>query len=178
MSAEADLAFVALFAILMPILDYLVLWPAFLRRAQRDPVAARRRLWIEAMVVSWALVAVGAFLWSRHDRSWREFGFVWPEGWRLWTACVVIAPIAAYYAWSAMAVAANADLRSAVRVQYGSLAQMMPHTRAELRWYIVTSLSSGFCEEFLFRAYFVWALAPWLGWWSAAALSIPAFAVA
>jgi membrane protease YdiL (CAAX protease family) len=34
-----------------------------------------------------------------------------------------------------------------------------------------------FCEEFLFRGYFIWTLAPWLGWWGAAALSALVFAI-
>ena len=38
------------------------------------------------------------------------------------------------------------------------------------------SLTAGFCEEFLYRGYFIWVLAPWLGWWGAAALSVACFA--
>ena len=43
-------------------------------------------------------------------------------------------------------------------------------------WFGGVSLTAGFCEEFLFRGYFIWALAPWLGWWGAAALSLLIFA--
>jgi membrane protease YdiL (CAAX protease family) len=39
------------------------------------------------------------------------------------------------------------------------------------------SLTAGFCEEFLFRGYFIWVFAPWLGWWGAAALSVLIFAI-
>ena len=39
------------------------------------------------------------------------------------------------------------------------------------------SLTAGFCEEFLYRGYFIWVLAPWLGWWGAAAVSLLFFAV-
>jgi membrane protease YdiL (CAAX protease family) len=38
------------------------------------------------------------------------------------------------------------------------------------------SLTAGCCEEFLFRGYFIRALAPWLGWWGAATLSLLIFA--
>ena len=38
------------------------------------------------------------------------------------------------------------------------------------------TLLDGIAEEFLFRGYFIWALAPWLGWWGAAALSVALFA--
>jgi uncharacterized protein len=40
------------------------------------------------------------------------------------------------------------------------------------------SITAGFCEEFLFRGYFIWVFAPWLGWWGAATLSLAIFAVA
>lgn len=54
----------------------------------------------------------------------------------------------------------------------------MPHTRTELYWFFGVSLTAGFCEEFLYRGYFIWVFAPWLGWWGAAALSVPFFAIA
>ena len=63
-----------------------------------------------------------------------------------------------------------------MRGQLGKLAAFLPHTRPELSSFVGVSLTAGFCEEFLFRGYFVWALGPWLGWWGAAALSVPFFA--
>ncbi|MCI0376926.1 MAG: CPBP family intramembrane metalloprotease [Gemmataceae bacterium] len=44
-------------------------------------------------------------------------------------------------------------------------------------WFGGVSLTAGFCEEFLFRGYFIWVFAPWLGWWGAAALSVLIFAI-
>lgn len=44
-------------------------------------------------------------------------------------------------------------------------------------WFGGVSLTAGFCEEFLFRGYFIWALAPRLGWWGAATLSAVFFAL-
>ena len=52
----------------------------------------------------------------------------------------------------------------------------MPQTRADLVLLGGVSLTAGFCEEFLYRGYFIWVLAPWLGWWGAAALSVAFFA--
>jgi membrane protease YdiL (CAAX protease family) len=54
---------------------------------------------------------------------------------------------------------------------------MMPQTPTELCWFGGVSLTAGFCEEFLYRGYFIWAFAPWLGWWGAAALSMAIFAM-
>jgi membrane protease YdiL (CAAX protease family) len=52
----------------------------------------------------------------------------------------------------------------------------MPRNQRELFCFGALSITAGFCEEFLFRGYFIWALTPWLGWWGAAALSVVLFA--
>jgi membrane protease YdiL (CAAX protease family) len=54
----------------------------------------------------------------------------------------------------------------------------MPRSRAEVRRFTAVSFTAGFCEEFLYRGYFLWALTPFLGWWGAAALSVPLFGLA
>src|SRR5262249_19119191 len=68
--------------------------------------------------------------------------------------------------------------QASVRKQFGALAGMLPNTRPELGWWVAVSLTAGFCEEFLFRGYFIWSFEPWLGWWGAAGLSAPFFALA
>ena len=39
------------------------------------------------------------------------------------------------------------------------------------------SVTAGVCEELLFRGLLIGMLAPWLGWWGAAALGVPLFGV-
>jgi membrane protease YdiL (CAAX protease family) len=124
------------------------------------------------------LVAFGAAIWMASDRSWESFGFRIPEGWRLWTSIALILLLAAYHVYAVVALACSSEARASVRQQFGNLGSaIMPHTRGELCWFGGVSLTAGFCEEFLFRGYFIWALAPWLGWWGAAALSLLIFAL-
>ena len=59
----------------------------------------------------------------------------------------------------------------------GGATAVVPHTRSELPFFMGVSVTAGFCEEFLFRGYFIWTLAPWLGWWGAAALSTVIFGI-
>jgi membrane protease YdiL (CAAX protease family) len=177
MTTLPDLLYVALFAVALPLWDYLVSWPASRRQPQADPAWARMRIWRVAIGSGWALVAVGAALWVWNDRSWRSFGFSVPDGWRLWTSIALFLLLAAYYAYAAATVARSPEQRANVRQQITpGIAAVLPHTRTEMYWFGGVSLTAGFCEEFLFRGYFIWALAPWLGWWGAAALSLLIFA--
>ncbi len=177
MTTLPDLLYVAYFAVAGPLIDYLVFWPAFLRRSKIDPARARTWLWALTIGSQWAGVALGAALWLSNDRSWRSFGFSMPEGWRLWVPVALGLLLVAYAVYAVAAVARDAEARESVRRQKsGKIPVVLPRTRAELSWWGGVSLTAGFCEEFLFRGYFIWALSPWLGWWGAAALSVALFA--
>lgn len=177
MPGVLDFLFVAYFAVVGPLYDYLVYWPAFRRRVQADPRRARRWMWATCVVFAWAGVAVGAAIWVWHGRDWASFGFTVPDGWRLWVSIALVLLLAAYAVYAVVAVAGSGEARAGVRGQFGSTVAILPRTRAELGLFGGLSLTAGFCEEFLFRGYFVWVFAPWLGWWGAAAVSAVLFGV-
>lgn len=86
--------------------------------------------------------------------------------------------LAAYLALGAVSVDRDAKAREGVRKQFtGKLADVMPRTRPEMALFGGVALTAGFCEECLFRGFFIWALSPWIGWWGAAALSLAIFAL-
>lgn len=178
MTTLPDLIFVTLFAVAGPLIDYSVFWPAYRRLSQPDPAWARRWLWASAIGSQWTLVLVGVALWVASSRSWTSFGFTVPDGWRLWIAVALFLLLAAYHVWAVATLARSSDARARLRQQLGPLTAVMPHTRTELYWFGGVSLTAGFCEEFLYRGYFIWVFSPWLGWWGAAALSLPFFAIA
>jgi membrane protease YdiL (CAAX protease family) len=171
----ADLLYVVYFAAIGPLIDYWIFWPSIRRGLETDPARARVRLWAWSMS-AWVTVAVGAALWMWYGRSWAAFGFTLPDGWRLWTSIGLVLLLAAYYAVGARSITTNAETLANVRQQAETIAAMMPHTLREMYGWSVVSLTAGFCEEFLFRGYFIWGFAPWLGWWGAAALSLLIFA--
>jgi len=125
----------------------------------------------------WMLVAFGAAIWMASERAWASFGFTVPHGWRLWTAIAVFLLLAVYHALAIATLARSSAARASLRQQFGPVTAVLPHTQTELYWFGGVSLTAGFCEEFLFRGYFIWVLAPWLGWWGAAALSHLIFTV-
>lgn len=177
MTTVSDLVYVALFAVAGPVIDYRVFWPAFRRLSQADPAWARRWLWLSSIGHLWMLIAFGAALWLARDRSWTSFGFSVPDGWRLWTSIALVLLLVVYHVYAIATLVRSSEARASLRQQFGPLTDVIPHTRIEVYWFSGVSLTAGFCEEFLYRGYFIWVFVPWLGWWGAAALSLPFFAV-
>lgn len=178
MTTLPDLIFVAVFAVAAPLIDHLVFWPAHRRLFQADP--AWSRSWFCAWTISnqWILVAFGVALWVASGRSFASLGLTVPNGWRLWAAIALVLLLAAYQGWAIRVLSRSAEQRASLRGQVNSLTAVLPQTRTELQWFGGVSLTAGFCEEFLYRGYFIWVFAPWLGWWGAAVLALPFFAVA
>lgn len=172
-----DHLYVVLFAVVLPLIDYVFFWPGFRRRAQDDPARARMWLWAWTIGSAWPIVALGAWLWVANDRSWASFGFSAPVGWRLWTAVALTLLLVAYFVTAIASLVRSAEQRGSLRQQIGTLDTVLPHTQRELSWFAGVSITAGFCEEFLYRGYFIWVLAPWIGWWGAASISILTFAI-
>src|SRR5262245_37135844 len=154
MTTLPDLIYVAVFAVVGPLIDYSVFWPAHRRLSRVDPAWARTWLWASAIGHQWLLIALGAALWMASGRSWTSFGFSAPDGWRLWTSIAVFLLAAAYYVGAVATLIRSADARASLRKQFGPLTAVIPHTRTELYWFGGVSLTAGFCEEFLYRGYF------------------------
>lgn len=171
-----DLLYVALFAAVLPLLDYAFFWPGFRRRAEVDLARAKTWLYGWSIPSAWATVAIGVAIWAAYDRPWSALGFTVPQGWRLWVAIAVVLLLVAYTVLAVISLVREAAARANLRQQIGTATGMMPRTRAELYAFVGVSLTAGFCEEFLFRGYFIWAFTPWLGWWGAATLSLALFA--
>jgi membrane protease YdiL (CAAX protease family) len=173
-----DLLYVAVIAIAL-LLDHFALWPAFLRRSHADPGRARVWLWSRWMSMLWTLVAAGVALWVFEARAWRSLRLIVPQGWRLLGAIGLVSVLAITYTRTAVKVARSSrSRRIRVQKQFGSVAVALPHTQYELGWFVALSLSAGFCEEFIFRGYLIWAFQWVLGLWGAAALSAVVFTAA
>lgn len=174
----SDLLYVFLFAVAAPLIDYAVFWPAHRRLFGADPAWSRVWLCAWTMANQWTLVAFGLALWMASGRSLASLGLNVPDGWRLWAALALILLLVAYQVWASRSLQRSAETRADVRQQLSSLSAVLPHTRTELQWFTGLSLTAGFCEELLYRGFFIWVFAPWTGWWGAAALSLPCFALA
>jgi membrane protease YdiL (CAAX protease family) len=173
-----DFLYLAIIAIGL-FLDHFALWPAFLRRSQVNPASARLWVWSVWMSMLWALVAAGIMLWLYEARAWEALGLVVPYGWRLLSATgLALLLVVAYARTIAKIARIPYSRRVNLQNQFGKLAVVLPHTRSELGCFVALSLSAGFCEEFIFRGYLIWAFRPVLGLWGAAAISVIVFASA
>ena len=171
-----DLLYLALIATGL-LLDHIVLWPTFLRRSQANPSRARLWLWSAWMIVLWTLVTAGVALWLFEARAWGSLRLIIPHGWRFWGAIGLGLMLVISYARTAVRIARSKRPR---RIKMGNphVERLSPHTRSELSWWVAVSLSAGFCEEFIFRGYLIWAFQPVLGLWGAAGFSVVVFAAA
>jgi len=174
--ATLDWLYLALIALGL-LLDHFVLWRAFVRRSQADAVRARTWLWTRWMILLWTLAAGGVALWWLEARAWELLRLVPPHGWRLWVAVALVLAVVTTYTRRVLRIARSTRSRR-VKMARPDVVRLVPHDSAELRWWIALSVSAGFCEEFIFRGYLIWALQPVLGLWGAAAFSVAAFAAA
>jgi len=170
-----DFVFVALLAVAWPLYEHFVDWPRFMRRLRDEPLQARPREYAGTIATQWLIVAAAVALWVRAGRPWAALGLAAPGGLRLWVSAAVVMLLAALYGAQAAALARSPKARGRVRQAIVRLEALLPHTTSEFRWFLALSLTAGVCEEFLFRGYLVWTLAPWLGWWGAAALGAGCF---
>lgn len=171
-----DLLYLALIATLL-LLDYFVLWPTFLRRSQAAPDRARLWLWSRWIIMLWTLATAGVAMWLIEGRTWASLRLIAPHGWRMWGAVGLALTLAVTYGRTVVRIARSKRRR---RIKLGNphVEQYSPHTRSDLGWWVALSLSAGFCEEFIFRGYLLWAFQPSLGLWGAAVLSVVVFALA
>jgi len=171
----SDFSYLALIATLL-LFDYFVLWPGFLRRSQANPGRARLWLWSGWMIMLWTLVVAGAALWLFEARAWSALRLIVPRGWRLWGAVALVLMVAISYARTVARITRSKSPR--IKMGHPYVEKLAPHTQSELSWWVAMSLSAGFCEEFVFRGYLIWAFQPLLGLVGAALFSVVVFAMA
>ena len=164
MPGPLDFAYFVLVAVVMSLYEHFIFWPHFRAEVARNAQAARLHAYRRAIVFQWAAVALMLAIWLPAGRPLADLGLAPPSGLRWIVSIAVVVAMVAFFVVQRRSVArASAEALAAVRPRLGGLDFMLPHTQREHRWFLALSLTAGVCEEIIYRGYFVWLLAPWLG---------------
>jgi len=137
------------------------------------------RLYRNTVIELWLLTAVVLSWWFWAGRAIAVIGLGIPGGWGFWIGVIVFVVVTVALGRQIAVVRSSADARAQVRKQLsGSTALIVPHNTQERLIAVSAGLTAGFCEEVLYRAFFLWYLMTWLPDFAAVAISSILFGVA
>jgi membrane protease YdiL (CAAX protease family) len=173
-----DFAFLFTLIVLTSIFEYYVFWPRFKAETTAGRPGARVRGYRRTILGQAGFAAAALAIWWHYRRPAAALRLTIPTGWQLWLGIALVLLMIAFVAFQLSSVARLPyERRVAARPKLGNVTFILPHTRAEHRWFLALSLTAGVCEELLYRGYVVWALTPWLGVLGAFVAATVAFAI-
>jgi len=153
----------ALIALASPLVDWLWLYPRFLRAAKAGVPGARRRLYLTGILWSWGLMAFVLALWASRGRPWGgiELGASTPLRLGIRRA---LAAVYLVLMWSARRkLLARPDRLERFRRKLGDGDPLIPRTSGERRGFTLVAITAGVCEEVLYRGFVMWYAGVWAG---------------
>jgi membrane protease YdiL (CAAX protease family) len=140
---------------------------------------ARSSAYRYVLIGEWGITAVALLLWARAHRAWNTLGLVPPRDWHLVPGILIATLIVAITIRQSRAVKRlGAERRAALRGRLSEGEFFLPHTPAEQRWFLLVSLTAGFCEELLYRGFLTWLVASYVGLPAAIGVVAVAFGLA
>lgn len=167
-----DHLFVALIVVGLPLYGW-VSYPKFVERARQHGGPVRTARYWQIVGLQWSLVAALGAWWVRAGRSIGDGVQLGSSPWLgLGITTVVIAGMMLQY--RALRRLSTGQ-RDAMHAQIAGVADLLPHTRTELRTFQLVSATAGVCEEILFRGFLLWYLCLFVPVWPAILLGAVAF---
>jgi len=147
-----------------PVLEWLWLYPRFVRANKAGTPGARQGYYLGGMLMEWTAVACVIALWASNARPWAMLGLGLGTPLRLAIGLVLAALYLALAAKQRRAIIARPDGMEIMRRQFGkSGADLVPHTLGERRVFGALSITAGICEELLYRGFVMWYVGHWTG---------------
>jgi membrane protease YdiL (CAAX protease family) len=179
MPDPADHLLFVLIAALYPLYSTFVWYRRLRPRLEAGRTGALVRFYGETVIELWLLTAAVLSWWFWAGRTSDAIGLGIPGGRAFWIGVVVVAGCALVLGLQLTMVRSSAEARAKVRNQLaGSTGLIVPRSNRERRMAVAAGLTAGFCEEVLYRAYFMGYLIVWLPGAAAVAISAAVFGMA
>ena len=164
MPTSIDIAFAIAFPTLIVAVEVLYFNKRLKARIAARLSNARRNAYAYVVAGEWGITAIALPLWARAHRPWTTLGLVPPRDWHLVPGVLITALIIALTVRQSRKVQRlSVERRAALRGRLGEAEFFLPHTPAEHRWFLLLSLTAGFCEELLYRGFLTWLVAWYAG---------------
>ncbi len=137
--------------------------PGAKARIESGEPGARRRVYWETCGIQWVLTAVVLGGWWYAARPWAELGLSNQLTWQFWVALAIAVAVSAAMAAQFVAALRTPESRHKGRASFGEAAFILPHSRGEMRFYMVVAVTAGVCEEVLYRAFLIWYVTQFTG---------------
>jgi len=137
--------------------------------------SARVHAYRLTMLVEWLLAAVVVGVWLQAGRPLPSLGLGARWGLGPGIALLSVLVMIGLALWQNVHVLSTAERRDSAREDIRSMADMLPHTARERRFFMATSVTAGFCEELLYRGFLLQYLLPGYGGWTSVALTALVF---
>jgi membrane protease YdiL (CAAX protease family) len=172
---------VALIAVLYPLYATLSWFWRLRPQLETGESSARVRFYRQCVLELWLLTPVVLAWWFWSGRTIADVGLGVPGGWAFWVGAVVVIAAVVVLGRQVMVIRRSAEAQDQVREQisgWPEVCMITPRDARERRMFILVSLTAGFCEELLYRAFLIWYLMTWLSAPVAAAISAVVFGAA
>ena len=152
---------------------------AFVREARAGKPGARVKEFRATILIEWGFTMLLLLWWGLAGRSLAALGLVLPPGGRTIAGVVLTALGLLFLAWQWRGILKiEGKALESLKAQAASVADLLPRTEQEHRWWKGVSVTAGICEELMFRGFLTWYLTHWMPLWPAAVVGAIAFGVA
>ena len=138
-------------------------------------------LYNKTMLHLWGLAAVISALWLLSGRNFYALGFQSSQTIGFWTIAGLTVFATLYFIWQILGMQTSPKARLDFQKQIskaGDIDLVKPETPAELRSFLLTSITAGITEEIVFRGFLISAMAIWMPIWFAGLAAAALFIIA
>jgi len=120
----------------------------------------RLRDYRETTVWLWLLCLLAMLAWIRDVRSFADLGLGLPAGWLAWVGIAIAVILMVLLISQKSKITQDQEQRQSLRqkLERNPASAFLPRTGADLKGFVLLSITAGICEEILFRGYLIWYL--------------------